>query len=205
MSISFHLPTLLILSYKYIFKIRHSLDSRQLAGTITATSPSSRQKTSCCISCDSTAASAAWPWACAGNVGSWLWGFFSFLATSLFLIPQYLLPLKIFLHLILGRLHEDSLSSNSKKKCTVCNETNTMEWGRNEQVKSQAPFINRAWNLEPLMLLAPPLLHTGKFFWSWRLTPSWRLHSARSPAPLQITRDGCLAAIALVRLPSAME
>lgn len=34
---AFYLPTLLTVSYKYIFKIRHRLDSRQLAGTITAT------------------------------------------------------------------------------------------------------------------------------------------------------------------------
>lgn len=46
------------------------------------------------------------------------------------------------------------------------NEINTMEGGRKEEEKTWAAFFNTAWNLEPLMLLAPQLCHTGKIFQS---------------------------------------
>lgn len=58
-----------------------------------------------------------------------------------------------------------------------------MDGGRKEEKITWPAFFSRAWNLEPLMLLASQLHCTGNFFQSWRLMLTCSLSPACSPAP----------------------
>lgn len=126
----------------------------------------SRASTSSCISCSSRADTAIWRCAWAGTVGSWLYSLFPFLHPLCFWPPPAYS--KIFSHLIFVQVPQALAFKQQKQEkandIVYINEINTREGGRTEEEKTWPAFFIRAWNLEPLMLLAPQLHCTGKIF-----------------------------------------
>lgn len=60
--------------------------------------------------------------------------------------------------------------AKARGRVYICVMINTTEGERNEQEKTRPPFSNRAWNLEPLMPLAPATPH-------WKIFPKLKINT----------------------------
>lgn len=60
--------------------------------------------------------------------------------------------------------------AKARGRVYICVMINTTEGERNEQEKTRPPFSDRAWNLEPLMPLAPATPH-------WKIFPKLKINT----------------------------